>query len=168
MKIIGAACLKRGKQSFFPQSWDSKIQIFRVKTEEETKQEEDEYSQWLKGQKKELTDKQDENELEPLKDYWNNPKLEKDEVFLRDYLLNKRYLENENDDYIPTYEEIIHDSDEGLSEDEKNIDKQEEFENKYNFRFEEPDEEYVSIIIPCHTHTELLSNSSTISMYTSI
>lgn len=115
----------------------------RTKTKEELQKEEDEYTKWLKGQKKDLGDKETEQDLEPLKNYWNNPKLDKDEAFLRDYLLNKSYLDNEDKNYIPTYEEVIHDSDEDLSEDEKNIEVQEEFETVYNHRFEEPDTEYV-------------------------
>lgn len=55
-----------------------------------------------------------------------------------------RYLDKEDANHIPTYEEIIHDSDDGFSEDEKNIETQEEFEQKYNFRYEEPDQEFVS------------------------
>ena len=55
---------------------------------------------------------------------------------------NFRYKEKE-DDYIPTYDEIVHDSDGGLSEDEKTLEQQAEFEHKFNFRFEEPDAEYV-------------------------
>jgi len=43
---------------------------------------------------------------------------------------------------IPTYEEIVQDED--ISEEEKEIEKQEEFERKYNFRFEEPDPDFVS------------------------
>lgn len=116
----------------------------RQKTEAEKQKEEEDYKKWLAGQKEELEDKDIEEDLKPLKDYWNDPKLNEGEKFLRDYILNKRYLDEEDADYVPTYDEIVHDSDEGLSEDENQILKQEEFEVKYNYRFEEPDHEFVS------------------------
>ena len=48
---------------------------------------------------------------------------------------------------IPTYSEIIGSTDE--SEDERAVDEQEDFERKYNFRFEEPDSEFVSTNYLC-------------------
>lgn len=117
----------------------------RKKSAAEIKKEEDDYKKWLAGEQAEIGDKEVEKELKPLKDYWNNPNLNDDDKFLKDYILNKRYLENEDTDYVPTYDEIVHDSDEGLSEDENEILKQEEFEHKFNFRFEEPDQEFVSV-----------------------
>lgn len=115
----------------------------RQKTSEENAQEEEDYKTWLKGNKEQLDNKDEESDLKPLKEYWNKPNLEESEKFLRDYFLNKRYVEKEDGNYIPTYEEIIHDSDEGLSEDEEHIEEQEEFELKFNFRYEEPDQEFI-------------------------
>merc|ERR1719320_549586 len=115
----------------------------KVKTSAETQKEEAEYKSWLAGQKSSISDQDIENKMSGLRDFWNKDDLDEGEKFLKDYLLKKRYKEKDNDDYVPSYDEIVHDSDEDLSEDEKNVTKQEEFEHKFNFRFEEPDEEFI-------------------------
>ncbi|XP_047117987.1 protein KRI1 homolog [Schistocerca piceifrons] len=122
-------------------SWGGLFQQ-RKKTKEELEKEEEDYLEWLKGQREQLADKEAESDLKYLHVYWNDPKLDENEVFLRDYLLNKRFLDDEDDSYIPTYNEIVHDSDD-LSGDESTLQQQEEFEHKYNFRFEEPDKEFI-------------------------
>ena len=134
------------KEAFKNDSDDDEEDTFltkRKKTSEEKVKEEEDYKEWLAGQKDDLSDENVEKEMSSLRDFWNNEKIGADEKFLKDFILNKSYLENENDDYVPSYDEIVHDSDEDLSEDERNIKKQEEFEHKYNFRFEEPDEEFI-------------------------
>ena len=75
-----------------------------------------------------MKNQEDEGELKPLKDFWTDKNLDDGEKFLRDYILNKKFLENnaENDE--------DDNDDENLSDDEKTLEKQEEFEHKYNFR----------------------------------
>jgi 2-phosphoglycerate kinase len=52
-------------------------------------------------------------------------------------------MDKESYDMDLEYNHVAHDSDENLSEDERTIQNQEEFERKYNFRFEEPDQEFI-------------------------
>ncbi|KAM4675175.1 protein KRI1 homolog [Discoglossus pictus] len=117
----------------------------RVKSKKEQEQEEVEYISWLKGQK-DIEDKEDVKELSYLKDYWADPALEEGEKFLRDYILNKEYIEEEDSEdekgSTVSLEEAPQVSD---SEDEGELflKKQEDFERKYNFRFEEPDSDLI-------------------------
>ncbi|OWR47934.1 KRI1 protein [Danaus plexippus plexippus] len=80
---------------------------------------------------------EDEAELAPLRALWSDPNLNEGEAFLRDYILNKRYLEDG-----PAAASQLRD-DEELEEDEKRVEEQGQFERAYNFRFEEPDQEFL-------------------------
>ncbi|KAK1154017.1 hypothetical protein AOXY_G29268 [Acipenser oxyrinchus oxyrinchus] len=116
----------------------------RTKTQEEKDREEEDYLNWLKGQK-DLEGKEDLQDLRYLHDYWNDPSLDDGEKFLRDYMLNKGYLEGGEEEHrIPTYDEIVQEEVEDSSDEgESFLNQQEDFERRYNFRFEEPDAELI-------------------------
>ncbi|XP_075939729.1 protein KRI1 homolog [Anarhichas minor] len=117
----------------------------RIKTQEEKDKEDLDYVEWLKGQD-DLEGPEEVKDMKYLRDYWNDPELEEKERFLRDYVLNKGYLdENANDDErIPTYEEVVQDDvDDSEEEGETFLKRQEDFERSYNFRFEEPDAQQI-------------------------
>ncbi|GFN94087.1 protein kri1 homolog [Plakobranchus ocellatus] len=109
------------------------------KTDEQKQEEENEYLEWLKGERESLGDPDAEAELAPLKQYWNDPSLDEKEKVLRDYILNNGYMDQEDSDSES-------DNEEGPNlkeapdpeEEEKFLEKAELYEHKYNFRHEEP------------------------------
>lgn len=120
--------------------------VKRNKSSEEEVREEKQYAQWLAGQEKNIKE-EDKEVLSGLKSYWNNPKLSKEDKFLRDYILKGKHKEGGSSKGIPTRDEILGEVPEEdaapLSEDERDLEQQEEFEKKYNFRFEEPDQDFI-------------------------
>ncbi|XP_067334064.1 protein KRI1 homolog isoform X2 [Channa argus] len=122
----------------------SQLLTRRIKTQEEKDKEETDYVEWLKGQA-ELEDPEEVKDMRYLRDYWNDPELEEKERFLRDYVLNKAYLDDDdNNERIPTYDEVVQDDVEDSEEEgESFLERQENFERSYNFRFEEPDAQQV-------------------------
>ncbi|XP_077591472.1 protein KRI1 homolog [Stigmatopora nigra] len=120
----------------------SQLLTRRLKTQEEKDKEEADYVDWLKGQKDD-DGPEEVKEMKYLRDYWNDPKLDENECFLRDYVLNKRYKDDDDKDNerIPTYEEVVEDDSE--EDGETFLVRQDNFERGYNFRFEEPDAERI-------------------------
>ncbi|XP_023179364.2 protein KRI1 homolog [Drosophila hydei] len=114
----------------------------RTKTQAQTDAEEADFAKWLAGKQADAEiEASAKQQLAPLKQYWSSSKLTQGESFLRDYILNKGYA-NTNESEIPTYDEIVGEN-EPLSDDEQELEKQAEFEQKYNFRFEEPDTDFI-------------------------
>src|SRR5690606_26314823 len=99
------------------------------RTEEEKEEFENEYKEFLKQQ--ELKAKDDET-LKTLSQFWlKDDELDENEKFLRDYIINKRWIirDKGKDNY---YNVEIDD------EDEEALNNQDDFESVYNFRYEEP------------------------------
>lgn len=102
------------------------------------KQSEESYKKWLKGEENEV-DETIKEALKPLRKSWADPKINASEKFLRNYILNKKYLDSNVDEDEDDYNHDVHVPE--LNDDDE--EKIEEFEHKYNFRFEEPDQEFI-------------------------
>lgn len=99
----------------------------KKKTKEEEEFEEDDYRTFLLEN---MADNKNPNALKEWKDYKENPNVDKDEAFLMDYILNRGWIEKGQSNPISLDVEK-------LSEDESEVERADEFESKYNFRFEE-------------------------------
>ena len=69
-----------------------------------SKDENDGYKKWPAGQKSEVENPEIEVKMEGLRVFWNKDDWDDGESFLKDYLLNKRYKDNDQEDYVPSYE----------------------------------------------------------------
>ncbi|KAG0345985.1 hypothetical protein BG004_002681 [Podila humilis] len=71
------------------------------------------------------------------REYKNAPNMDKDEAFLMDYILNRGWIDKSKKK-TPSYKEIVREEEfDELEKSEDELDAAEEFESKYNFRFEE-------------------------------
>ncbi|KAG0369944.1 KRI1-like family C-terminal-domain-containing protein [Gamsiella multidivaricata] len=115
-----------GDDSFFTQ---------KAKTKEEEEAEEEDYKRFLMesmGSSKAGT-----NAFQDWREYKNAPDMDKDEAFLMDYILNRGWIDKSQKKTLH-YKEIIREDElDDLENSEDELDAAEEYESKYNFRFED-------------------------------
>lgn len=102
------------KEAFKDDASDDELLVPRKRSHEERKEEEDKYEAFLKQHLKEIPKANDAGD-----------------EFLLNYVMKRGWKE---DSKIPTYDQIVDDHD------EEEVERAEEFETKYNFRFEQSTE----------------------------
>ncbi|GAM20737.1 hypothetical protein SAMD00019534_039120 [Acytostelium subglobosum LB1] len=108
---------------------DGELLKKRKRTEEEEERENEEFEEF----KKRVTLNKDEDSALAIEDYWKSKKIDnEDEKFLRDYIVGQKWMSDSTK--LPTYEEIIDE----IDRDREDLDRQDNFEHSFNFRFEEP------------------------------
>eukprot|EP00743_Colponemidia_sp_Colp-15_P004565 GILK01004922.1.p1 GENE.GILK01004922.1~~GILK01004922.1.p1 ORF type:complete len:688 (+),score=179.51 GILK01004922.1:61-2124(+) len=122
---------KRGKDG---DADDGELLRVRSKTKEEMEREDEDFSEFIKKEnikaKKEAV-----SEMQTLQRYFEDEAgLDDNEKFLRDYILNKGWVDR-NDPTRDGFEEDGEEVDD--SEDETHLEATDEFEASYNFRFQE-------------------------------
>ncbi|KAG8223597.1 hypothetical protein J437_LFUL004120 [Ladona fulva] len=113
----------------------------KMKTSEEEAKEADEYAAWLQGRKDELQNEEEAKTLSYLRSYWTDPSLDEGEAFLRDYILEKKFTHKGKEKRMKKEKSPVESEGDQFELEEQEIQKIEEFEQKYNFRFEEPDQD---------------------------
>lgn len=119
---------------------DTDLLKLRPKNAEQIAQEEEDYKNFLLEN---LAHSQ--NARESMNEWFQQGGKKKsistEENFLVEYILNRGWVDKERK-ALPTYDQII-DEDEAEAEDEGAVEKMEEFEEKYNFRFEQPNADQI-------------------------
>ncbi|KAG0352375.1 hypothetical protein BGZ54_002819, partial [Gamsiella multidivaricata] len=107
----------------------------KAKTKEDEDAEEDDYKRFLMesmGSKKGGVEA-----FQDWREYKNAPEMDKDEAFLMDYILNRGWIDK-SQKKTPHYKEIVREEEyDDLVKSEDELDAAEDFESKYNFRFED-------------------------------
>ncbi|KAF9963830.1 KRRI-Interacting protein 1 [Modicella reniformis] len=114
---------------------DGSLFTQKAKTKEEEEVEEEDYKRFLMESMG--RSKSGANAFQDWREYKNSPEMDKDEAFLMDYILNRGWIDK-TQKKTPHYKEIVREDDlEELEKSEDELDAAEEFESKYNFRYED-------------------------------
>ena len=65
--------------------------------------EDDDYKDWLKGEKNKIGDATLKSECGALRKHWSDPALDDNEKFLRDFILNKGWADKEDKELLVTF-----------------------------------------------------------------
>ncbi|KAL2944049.1 Protein KRI1-like protein [Bienertia sinuspersici] len=122
-------------KSFAEEQEDLRKEVLNAMAEAERENEDDEGGEFLRIKEGDLDEGEGEDEevKKRLDEYFGeDEKLDEKDMFLKDFFKNKLWIDKEKGKNKVIDDDIV-----GFSDDEEVIEKQEDYERDYNFRFEE-------------------------------